>query len=123
VQQDFITSILDAIYGTTGIANLDSLHSHRLSVFFILIATGFLYDSHPSASIMAEQCHALARAALSLDSILQEATCATVQALFMVIRFGYNSDRAGNEARWLLTGLCARVAQTVSRFCIRFLYI
>src|ERR1700722_15036612 len=55
-------------------------------------------------------------AALSLDPIVQEVTCATVQALFMMIRFIYDSYRASSETRWLLTGLCTRVTQTVRCF-------
>jgi hypothetical protein len=106
-------NIVDQIYGITGIASLDSIHSHYLSVFFILLAGGVFHDSHPSALLMAEQYHSLARAALALDSLLQEATCATVQSLFMIVRFMYNSDRASNETRWVLSGLCARVAQSV----------
>ncbi|TFK32802.1 fungal-specific transcription factor domain-containing protein [Crucibulum laeve] len=113
IHQDFVNTILDPIYGTTGYANLNTLHSHRLALFFILLANGVLYDTHPSAVPMAKQFHALARAALSLDSILVEATCATVQALFLMFRFIYNSDRSSNEERWLLTGLCARLAQTI----------
>ncbi|KAH7923981.1 hypothetical protein BV22DRAFT_1167136 [Leucogyrophana mollusca] len=112
---DFVNTIINPIYGNTGIATLDSIHSHRLSVFFILLASGALYDNTTSAAVIAEQYHALSRAALSLDSILQEATCATVQALFMSIRYIYQSDRTNNEGRWLLMGVCARVAQIVKR--------
>ena len=105
---------MNPIYGDTGYANLDTLHPHRISVFFVLLATGVLYESHPSSSILGEKYYALARAALSLESILNEATCATVQALFMMIRYIYSTDRTSNETRWMLTGVCCRVAQTVS---------
>ncbi|KIJ65704.1 hypothetical protein HYDPIDRAFT_110852 [Hydnomerulius pinastri MD-312] len=113
VRNDFLTTIIDPLYGHTGIANVDRIHSHRLSVFFILLASGVFYDNIPSASIIAEQYQALSRAALSLDSILDEATCATVQAIFMTIRYIYQSDRTNNEGRWLLMGVCARVAQII----------
>ncbi|KIK09061.1 hypothetical protein K443DRAFT_672096 [Laccaria amethystina LaAM-08-1] len=113
IEQDFTTTILDLIYGTTGFPSLDTLHSHRLSVFFILLANGMVFDSHPSSPNLGRQYHALARAALSLDSILLEATCATVQALFLMFRFIYNADRSCNEERWLLTGLSARLSQTI----------
>jgi hypothetical protein len=109
-----MNNIISPIYGNAGIANLDTIHSHRLSVFFILLASGCTYDSQPSATLRAEQYYALSRAALSLDPILQEATCATVQALFMMVRFIYNTDRTSNETRWILTGLCTRVAHIVS---------
>ncbi|KAF5383832.1 hypothetical protein D9615_003679 [Tricholomella constricta] len=111
--EDFSASILAPIYGSDGYPSTDALHSHRLAVFFMILANGNLYDSHPSAVAVAEQYHALARAALSLDSVLVEVTCATVQALFLVFRFSYNASKAEKEERWLLTGLATRVAQTI----------
>jgi hypothetical protein len=82
----------------------------------MILAFGSVYDTSYSQNILAKQYHALARAAMSLNSILCEVTCATVQALLLVIRFTYDSDKDGKEGRWLLTGLCARIAQTVSAF-------
>lgn len=113
VRGDFISGILEPLYGHFA-PNLDRIHSHALSVFFILLASGRLYDSMPSTLFIAEQYYALARAALSLDPILNEATCWTVQALFMSIGYIFQSNRTSNEARWLLTGLTARAAQIVS---------
>ncbi|KAG6899879.1 hypothetical protein C0993_005849 [Termitomyces sp. T159_Od127] len=111
---DFLVSILDPIYGSEGYPSTDSLHSHRLAVFFMVLANGNLYDeSHPDAAAVAEQYYALARAAFSLDSILLEVTCATVQALFLVFCFVYNSSQSDKEERWLLTGLTTRIAQTL----------
>jgi hypothetical protein len=114
VRSDFMNTVVSPIYGTTGYVSVDTIHSHKLSVFFITMACGVLYDNHPSAPTLAQQYHILSRAALSLDSILQEANCATVQALFMIIRFKYISDPRGEE-RWLLGGLCVKVAQIVCR--------
>jgi len=113
VADDFIENIVKPIYSVSGYANLNAIHPHRISVFFILLATGALYDNHPSSTVVAEQYHALSRAAFSLESILSEATLAAVQALFMMIRYIYASDRTSSETRWLLTGLCCRIAQTV----------
>ncbi|KAG6861339.1 hypothetical protein C0995_001318 [Termitomyces sp. Mi166 len=111
---DFITSIVDPIYGLEGFPSTDALHSHRLAVFFMILANGNLYDeSQPDAAAVAEQYYALARAAFSLDSILVEVTCATVQALFLVFRFVYNSSQSDKEERWLLTGITTRIAQTI----------
>lgn len=111
---DFVISILNPIYGSEGYPSTDALHSHRLAVFFMVLANGNLYDeSHPDAAAVAEQYYALARAAFSLDSILLEVTCATVQALFLVFCFVYNSSQSDKEERWLLTGITTRIAQTV----------
>jgi hypothetical protein len=106
---------MDPIYGTTGIPSLNTIHSHKLSVFFIVLANGALYDETPGENthLLAARYHNLARAALSLDPMLTDATVATCEALFMIIRFLFNSDRSANEERWLVTGLAARVAQMV----------
>ncbi|KAG6915269.1 hypothetical protein DXG01_012404 [Tephrocybe rancida] len=112
--QDFVASIINPIYGSEGYPTTDAVHSHRLAVFFMILANGNLYDeTQPDATNVAEQYYALARAALSLDSILIEVTCSTVQALFLVFRFIYNSSQSDKEERWLLTGLATRIAQTI----------
>jgi len=107
---------VDPIYGTTGVPSVDIVHSHSLSVFFIVLANGALYDESSSENthLLAARYHHLARAAISLDSMLTNATVGTCEALFMMIRFLFNSDRSANEERWLITGLAARVAQMVS---------
>lgn len=109
-----MTNILIPLYGHTGSPNVNNIHSHRLSVFFILLASGVLHDQSQSSTVLAEQYYALSRAALSLDPISQDATCATVQALFMAFGHIYQSDRTNNEARWLLMGIVARITQLVS---------
>lgn len=106
-------TVIGPIYGTTGYPSVDLIHSHRLAVFFVVLASGAIHDGHPSATILAQQYHALSRAALSLDSIIRDANSATVQALFMIIRFIHASDAKSGEERWLLGGVCAKVAQIV----------
>ncbi|KAG1876498.1 hypothetical protein DFJ58DRAFT_178328 [Suillus subalutaceus] len=113
VRDDFMTNILTPLYGHTGSPNVNNIHSHRLSVFFIVLASGVLYEQSLSSGVLAEQYHALSRAALSIDPIYQDATCATVQALFMTFGHIYQSDRTNNEGRWLLMGVVARVAQLI----------
>ncbi|OJA10707.1 hypothetical protein AZE42_01058 [Rhizopogon vesiculosus] len=113
IRDDFMANILTPLYGHTGSPNINNVHSHRLSVFFILLASGVVYEHSPSSGVIAEQYHALSRAALSLDPIYQDATCATVQALFMTVRYIYQTDCTNNESRWLLMGVVARVAQLI----------
>ena len=112
---DFVNSIIHPIYGDRDdYPVLDNIHSHRLSVFFIVLAHGIFYHPHPPPeSASAEQYHSLARAALSLDSILIEVTPATAQAVFLIFRFIYDADLTAKEERWLLAGLCVRIAHTV----------
>jgi len=109
-----MNTVVSPIYGTSGFVSVDTSHSHKLSVFFIAMACGVLYEQPPVRANVGAAISCSSRAALSLDSILQEANCATVQALFMIIRFTYISDSRGEE-RWLLGGLCVKVAQIVCR--------
>ncbi|KAF8920617.1 fungal-specific transcription factor domain-containing protein [Mucidula mucida] len=113
IQQDFLMNILTPIYFVPGFTHLNTIHAHKLAVFFLMMGDGVLYDPSPDAKLLAEQYHALAQAAISIEPLLLEVTSATVQALFMMVRFIYNSDRKSNEARWVLNGLCARLAQSI----------
>ncbi|KAK0488806.1 hypothetical protein IW261DRAFT_1327039 [Armillaria novae-zelandiae] len=115
VQQDFVMNILTPLYFAPGFTTLNTIHAHKLAVFFMAMGDGVLYDSSPDSAYLSEQYHALAQAAISIEPLLIEATSATVQALFMMFRFIYNSDRKSNEARWILAGLCGRIAQSVNR--------
>jgi hypothetical protein len=117
VVSDFVKNILDPIYGTMDLATLHTLDPHRLSVFFVLLATGLLFDGDgPSARVLAEQFYALSRAAFVLDSVLVNATSSAVQALFMMFRYIHVRDQSNNQSTWILTGLCCRLAQTVRAF-------
>ena len=111
---DFTANIFDPIYGANDNPSVDDVHAHRLSIFFAVLATGALYDRHSSAKLLAQQYNVLSRAALSLDPISREANTATVQALNLSIRFLYVSDTKDNEERWLLGGICAKLAQIVT---------
>ncbi|KIY70299.1 hypothetical protein CYLTODRAFT_371232 [Cylindrobasidium torrendii FP15055 ss-10] len=113
IQQDFLLNVLTPIYFAPGFANIDSVHSHKLSIFFMMMADGSLHDIGEDTHLMGEQYYALAQAALSIEPLLLEVTSATVQVLFMMCRFIYNSDRRSNEARWVIHGLAARLAQTI----------
>ncbi|PBK60443.1 hypothetical protein ARMSODRAFT_966033 [Armillaria solidipes] len=113
VQQDFVMNILTPLYFAPGFTSLNTIHAHKLAVFFMAMGDGVLYDSSPDSAYLSEQYHALAQAAISIEPLLIEATSATVQALFMMFRFIYNSDRKSNETRWILAGLCGRIAQSI----------
>ncbi|KAI0048107.1 hypothetical protein FA95DRAFT_1518037 [Auriscalpium vulgare] len=111
---DFERIILQSVYQTPDKhASLSSIHAHSVSVFFMVLALGSLFDHGPTRELVAEQYHALGRAAFALESIVRGATCATSQALFLMVHFLYQADRSGNERRWLLMGLCAKVAQMI----------
>ncbi|KAF8159717.1 hypothetical protein B0H34DRAFT_655640, partial [Crassisporium funariophilum] len=110
--REFSTTILEPIYGG-GFPTPAFIHPHRLSVFFIILANGLMVEPHASSMKIAQHYYALSRAALSMESMVSEATCATIQALFSMIRYLYIADRTATEERWLITGITARIAQTV----------
>lgn len=111
---DFENTILDPLYSSINDpVPLANFEPHRLSLFFIVLGIGALFDTHPSARIIAEQYNAFACATFSLESILDGATCASIQALFMMAHFLLLMDRSGSERRWLISGLTAKVIHMV----------
>ncbi|KAH9967272.1 fungal-specific transcription factor domain-containing protein [Russula dissimulans] len=111
---DFEQTILEPLYcSVNDIVPLVNFEPHRLSVFFMVLGTGALFDSHPNARKIAEQYHAFACATYSLESIVGGATCASIQTLLMMAHFLFLTDRSGNERRWLLKGLCTKVIQMI----------
>ncbi|EIW79263.1 hypothetical protein CONPUDRAFT_127232 [Coniophora puteana RWD-64-598 SS2] len=113
VRQDFMSSIMEPIYGTPGPPRVDHITPHRLSVFFVALASGAMYEDNTSAAMISEKYFALSRAVFSLDSITQEVSIAGVTAIFMAVRYSYQIDRSGGENRWLLLGLCTRLGQII----------
>jgi hypothetical protein len=113
-RHDLVNSILNPIYsGGDGVVNVDALDAHQLAIFFIVVASGALHGNHPLSNLLAERYHLLARAAFSREPISQMATCFTIQALLTIILHTYYADHNSNEERWLLVGLCGRLAQRV----------
>jgi hypothetical protein len=81
----------------------------------MVLGIGALFDSHPNARTFAEQYHAVATATFSLESIVGGATCASIQALYMIAHFLMLTDRSGGERRWLVTALTAKLIHMVGR--------
>jgi hypothetical protein len=113
-RDDFEHTVLEPLYSSpNGIISLVNFEAHRLSVFFMVLSTGALFDSHTNARTFAEKYHAFACATFSLESIVGGATCASIQALLMMAHFLFLTDRSGNEHRWLINGLCTKVIHMV----------
>ncbi|KAF9268994.1 hypothetical protein L218DRAFT_916484 [Marasmius fiardii PR-910] len=104
------TDIIDPLYHDPACIDVERIHPHRLSAFFIVLGAGITYDKSPDSKSVAKRYYALAKAALSLVPITKEATCATIQTFLVMFRYNYNVDRGGNEIRWLITGICTKVA-------------
>jgi hypothetical protein len=112
---DFDNTIVEPLYASVhDPVPLTNFEPHRLSVFFIVIGVGALFDPHLNARIIAEQYHAFACAAFSLESIVDGATSASIQALFMMAHFLLLTDRSGSERRWLISGMTCKVIHMVS---------
>lgn len=109
-----MTTVFDPIYGSGEDPSVANVHAHRLSVLLIVVATGTLYDKYPNAVYLAHQYNVLARAALSLDPIAREANSASFQALYLIMRFMHASDSRDSEERFILGGMCAKLAQIVT---------
>ena len=108
--------MLQPLYENAAKKSLSSYHAHKLALFFALVGIGALFDKGDNAAgPRAHQYIYLSRAALAFHSMLQEVTCATVQTIFLLVRFIYRAEQQRkNEERWVLCGLCSRLASIVS---------
>ncbi|KAJ8516610.1 hypothetical protein ONZ45_g6088 [Pleurotus djamor] len=110
-RDDFMTNVMHPIYGQTGDISLEHVHPHALALFFVVLASGLLHDFMlPERQSHSTQYIALSRAAFAVLSIIEEANCASVQTLFLIVQYDFHFDHSSAEERWLLHGLCIRVA-------------
>ncbi|TEB21845.1 hypothetical protein FA13DRAFT_1819353 [Coprinellus micaceus] len=83
-----------------------------LSVFFMVLAIGELLDLDlPPHSQEAMQHYQVARAAISLDSVLEEQTVTGIQALLLMCHFMFLSDMG--RPRWVMMGIVVKMAQSI----------
>ncbi|KAF4610477.1 hypothetical protein D9613_006768 [Agrocybe pediades] len=88
------------------------LHSHNLAILCIVLAIGTLLDLDKQAhSPEAMQFYHYARAALSIDSVLEEHTIAGIQAMLLICHFMFLAEISG--PRWAIMGLVVKLAQSV----------
>ncbi|KZP31693.1 hypothetical protein FIBSPDRAFT_1037264 [Athelia psychrophila] len=111
---DLIELYIDPIYQGNEVGSAYAIHPHKLSVIFIVLASGAIFDDPAFAPTLAHQYCVLSRACLSLKSVVREANIASVQAVYMNMWFLYNADHDNsNEERWLLQGICVKIAQII----------
>ncbi|KZP26960.1 hypothetical protein FIBSPDRAFT_948931 [Athelia psychrophila] len=101
---DLMKTIIEPLYGCSQVASLATIHAHRLSVFFAVLASAAYYDRSLYSDRLAKQYHVLARAALSLETIVREATTASIQALLITTSFMRASDYQCDQEKWLIEG-------------------
>ncbi|KAG5645716.1 hypothetical protein DXG03_005411 [Asterophora parasitica] len=87
-ESDFLTTILQPMYEQEGIYQ-SSISSHSLAVLCLILAMGSLLDLDlPSHNAESKRYYQLGRAALALDSVLEEQSIAGIQALIGLHRDG-----------------------------------
>jgi hypothetical protein len=90
---------------------------------FMVLAIGSLMDTRlPAYNVEAEKYHQLARATLFQNNVFDEPNLGIVQALYLMSFYLFFSDRHGKSggSRWAITGMAARIAQSVSLFICRW---
>ncbi|KAF7356822.1 putative transcriptional regulatory protein C1F7.11c [Mycena venus] len=117
-ESDFYETIFQPIYDPNG-TSYGSVSSHNLSVLYMVLALGTLMDldmpAHsPEAShssLRATEYYQLSRAALAIDSVLEEPSIAGIQALVLMCHYMFWADIEG--PRWVLMGLVVKLAHSI----------
>ncbi|KAF8159767.1 fungal-specific transcription factor domain-containing protein [Crassisporium funariophilum] len=109
-EQDFHETIFRQVYDPEG--NFELIAAQNLAVFCMVIGIGTLLDlEKPAHSPEAMQYYHLGRAALAIDSILEEQSISGIQALLLMCHFMFLSDMGG--PRWVIMGMVVKLAQSV----------
>ena len=81
-ETELYANVFSRIYDQTIAIDQDPTDSHRLAVLYMVFALGTLMDlDQPYLSTQSTQYYQLARAALSLDSVLENQSIPAIQAL------------------------------------------
>ncbi|KAF7370821.1 putative transcriptional regulatory protein C1F7.11c [Mycena sanguinolenta] len=115
-ESDFYETIFRPIYDDTSGGSYTSVSSHCLAVLYMVLALGTLVDldmppHSPEANAQATEYYQLSRAALAIDSVLEEPTIAGIQALVLMCHYMFWADIEG--PRWVLMGLVVKLAHSV----------
>ncbi|KAJ7636037.1 fungal-specific transcription factor domain-containing protein [Mycena polygramma] len=110
-ESDFYETIFRPIYESDG-TSYQSVSSHNLSVLYMVLAIGTLMDlDMPAHSPEATEYYQLGRAALAIDSVLEEPSIAGIQALVLMCHYMFWGDIDG--PRWVLMGLVVKLAHSI----------
>ncbi|KZP23765.1 hypothetical protein FIBSPDRAFT_736809, partial [Athelia psychrophila] len=116
---DLMKTIIGPLYGPSQVASLATIHAHRLAVFFAVLASAAYYERSLYSDTLARQYHVLARAALSLVTVVREANTATLQALIIITWFMRTSEHQRYQEKWIIEGTCIRLVYIVIFFSYR----
>ncbi|KAJ7460579.1 fungal-specific transcription factor domain-containing protein [Mycena latifolia] len=110
-ESDFYENIFGPIYDPNA-TSYESVSSHNLSVLYMVLALGTLVDlAMPAHSAEATEYYQLSRAALSIDSVLEEPSIAGIQSILLMCHFMFWADIEG--PRWVLMGLVVKLAHSI----------
>ncbi|KZP23762.1 hypothetical protein FIBSPDRAFT_930268 [Athelia psychrophila] len=110
---DLMKTVIEPLYGPSQVASLATIHAHPLAVFFAVLACAAYYERSLYSDTLAKQYHVLARAALSLTTIVREANTETLQALLIIVWYLRVSEHQRNQEKWILEGTCIRLAHII----------
>ncbi|KAJ6581244.1 fungal-specific transcription factor domain-containing protein [Mycena capillaripes] len=110
-ESDFYENIFRPVYDPDA-TSYESISSHNLSILYMVLALGTLMDlDMPAHSPEATEYYQLGRAALAIDSVLEEPSIAGIQALVLMCHYMFWADIEG--PRWVLMGLVVKLAHSI----------
>ncbi|KAF8972630.1 hypothetical protein BDZ97DRAFT_1781980 [Flammula alnicola] len=111
-EEDYNETIFRHIYEPE--KSTEPLSAHNLSAFCTVLAIGSLLDlDRPAHSPEAMRFYHYGRAALSIDSVLEEQSITAIQALLLMCHFMFLSEIS--SPRWAVMGMIVKLAQSVNR--------
>ncbi|KAF7342798.1 putative transcriptional regulatory protein C1F7.11c [Mycena sanguinolenta] len=110
-ESDFYETIFGPIYDDTSGGSYASVTSHCLAVLYMVLALGTLVDLDMPPYPQATKYYQLSRAALAIDSVLEEPSIAGIQALALMCHYMLWADIKG--PRWVLMGLVTKLVHSV----------
>ncbi|KAK2465637.1 hypothetical protein APHAL10511_002181 [Amanita phalloides] len=110
-ENEFLDTILEPFYEPDR-TPLDATMSHRLAILYMVLALGTMLDlDRPFNSPETMHYYQLARAALSLESVLEEPSASAVQALLLMTHFMFLSEMG--SPRWVIMGIVVKLAISI----------
>ncbi|KAG9017106.1 hypothetical protein FRB90_001710 [Tulasnella sp. 427] len=111
-RQTFWNDVFSPIYD---MAHAAPITSHALSVAFGVLALGALVDlDRAPYDPEAEKYHFLSRAALAIESCLENTTIQAIQSLILMAYFNQMTDKkTGPALTWSMNGLAMKLAQSI----------
>ncbi|PFH45910.1 hypothetical protein AMATHDRAFT_70915 [Amanita thiersii Skay4041] len=111
---DFYDTIFNPIYEESDTALRDTNISHMYAVLYMVLALGALLNLElPPHNLESMHLFKLGRAALTIDSVLEEQsqTIAGLQALVLMCHFMFLAEMGG--PRWVVMGMVVKLAHSI----------